>query len=102
MCTQRQDKKSGELPEYRIKLLDLIGFIWSKQHKVTKHKGCPDMPPPSLLLEAEQEILATPQVQSLSGRAKRNHDLWMVRYQELIQFKRKNGHLKVPTLIPEE
>jgi len=102
MCTQRQDKKSGELPEYRIKLLDLIGFVWSKQHKTKHGKDGSDITNSVQLALAEQDILNTPYVLSLGGRAKRNHDLWIVRYQELIQFKRKYGHLKVPTLIPDE
>eukprot|EP01117_Protostelium_nocturnum_P007915 TRINITY_DN2829_c0_g1_i1.p1 TRINITY_DN2829_c0_g1~~TRINITY_DN2829_c0_g1_i1.p1 ORF type:complete len:349 (+),score=113.53 TRINITY_DN2829_c0_g1_i1:318-1364(+) len=103
MCTQRQDKKSGELPEYRIKLLDLAGFVWSKQHKqkqqqVKSNDSNSEKTPQTI----EFEILSTPYVLSLNGRAKRNHELWMVRYHELVSFKKRYGHLKVPTLIPDD
>lgn len=101
MCTQRQDNKAGELPEYRIKLLNLTGFTWSKHHKQQQQRMIDCM---SLeeTLAIERELLATSEVISLQGRAKRNHELWMVRYHELLAFKRQHGHLKVPTLVPED
>eukprot|EP01117_Protostelium_nocturnum_P012621 TRINITY_DN4645_c0_g1_i1.p1 TRINITY_DN4645_c0_g1~~TRINITY_DN4645_c0_g1_i1.p1 ORF type:complete len:264 (+),score=102.72 TRINITY_DN4645_c0_g1_i1:151-942(+) len=107
ICTQRQDRKSGELPEYRIKLLDLVGFVWSKQHKQQmQHSSQPVPSSPNRknsldnVESMEQDILSNSSISLLSGRAQRNHDQWMMRYKELMQFKKKYGHLKVPTLIP--
>ncbi|PRP89249.1 hypothetical protein PROFUN_02123 [Planoprotostelium fungivorum] len=99
MCTQRQDKKSGELPEYRIKLLDLLDFAWTKHHK--KRQGRDDEMMDQELRRSERTVLNSPEVLSFTGRAKKNHDLWMVRFHELVKFKEKNGHLKVPTHIPD-
>jgi len=96
MCTQRQDRKSQELPEYRIRLLDLVGFVWSKQ---LKNKSAAVIATDAT--QIEEEILSSAEVNVLSGRAKRNHELWLVRYHELSSFKKTHGHLKVPTLIAD-
>lgn len=102
MCTQRQDNKSGELPEYRIKLLNLTGFVWSKQHKQQQQQRGVETMSLEETLAVERELLSTHEVTSLSGRSKRNHELWMIRFHELLAFKRTHGHLKVPTLVEDE
>ncbi|PRP83574.1 putative helicase [Planoprotostelium fungivorum] len=91
MCTQRQERKSGELPQYRIQLLDMIGFAWSKQEKNKAKSIQPGM--------SEKEVLHHAHTENMKGREKRNHELWMTRYHELLSFKNRNGHLKVPTSI---
>ncbi|PRP80096.1 glycosyltransferase, CAZy family GT4 [Planoprotostelium fungivorum] len=102
MCTQRQDRKSGELPSYRIQLLDLIDFAWTKHHK--KRQANRDQLQDNTdeqIASAEVEILNAANVVTFTGRQKKNHELWILRFHELWAFKKANGHLKVPTHIPD-
>lgn len=66
-CRQRQNRKSDELPQHRIKHLNLVGFVWSKQHKNKAHV---DVIAADLATQIESQILASSQVLSRSRRAK--------------------------------
>eukprot|EP01117_Protostelium_nocturnum_P016475 TRINITY_DN6516_c0_g1_i1.p1 TRINITY_DN6516_c0_g1~~TRINITY_DN6516_c0_g1_i1.p1 ORF type:complete len:225 (-),score=24.79 TRINITY_DN6516_c0_g1_i1:40-714(-) len=101
MCTQRVEKKKGELLDYRKRLLDLVGFVWSKQDKQQKRRN--DEGRKEWTQEKEDQILLfIAHSHTFTGRAQKNHEQWIMRFHELVEFKRKHGHLKVPILIPSE
>ncbi len=72
--TQRAAKKSGEMPPYRVQLLDDMGFNWDRSNS----------PPTEVALRG-----------SLHGQK------WQQMFDELAKYKQQFGNCNIPAVLPD-
>jgi len=84
---QRTQRRKGKLSKYRVKLLNKLGFIWEPmKNEPTEADGSSD-----------EEFDIQEELKKLSPQDAQREMLWLENYQRLKEFKKKFGHLRVPT-----
>jgi len=88
---QRTQRRKGKLSKNRVKMLNKIGFIWEPM------KNEPFEMEPEITSASDDEADFHAEIKRLSPQEQQRELMWLDNYRQLKEFKKKYGHLRVPT-----
>jgi len=97
--SQRTQRRKGKLPGDRIKKLNKIGFIWEPKNEdsmVMEGPSVPSFEEDGMSVDSSSEDEKV-DMKDWTPQQVAREQLWMENYQKLKEFKKKHGHLRVPT-----
>lgn len=83
---QRTQRRKGKLSKARIQMLNKLGFVWEPMKNEPVVEECD-----------ESDVDFEAEIKRLPPQEQQREVMWLDNYKQLKEFKKKYGHLRVPT-----